>query len=591
MENYSYIKLKYGINDNITKVEEIANGYYIQADDCNYYVPKNCSSSTNGVIFYHGAGGWKHDTGRVVDHINDDIDSVIIFPKEQYGFNYNKLDLENARLNSNLEGIMNHVGADTGNVTTLSFSAGDAGAVQGIAYNIQQHPEIKGQVCVLVDPKADQTGHGGERLMYNNNSYMKNSQEDTIRLLSENQATLIVYEQDTSLKDSLTLANYERFARAGVNVIMIGGPSEHVQEFQTALDNNLLSYVSGDYSKLGSLNSANMIKFDFATGSWVQASPQDIVEAYGGKSKIISKKADLTEEYVSTANFEDFTARTNSLKSLRMFTAQDISADIKSDSDYIASKMNEIRNIISSTTSLEKIVNVDCSSTTSVPTCAKDYLYSYFESTLTLLEKIALETEKVINYGVTIDELDKNLSKQANDIGVGASIPNDNTSYDRNQNTLGYISYPTPAIGGNSNDNISESIQNRNEFRVQEKTVEGNVSKGEGVISSSEFVSFDEIYTDNDKLVYNYLDNCKLIINHKGENVTGIFYYFDLENCENAINTIDRIKDEFSNMEGFSQIIQNDRYIKVLFSDSYASKFSMDEIRSKCSNLEKVIRG
>ena len=412
MVDYAKVAINYGINDNIRSIDDRGNGYYITAEDCNYYVPKNCSDSTNGIIFYHGAGGWEHDTKRMVDHIEGNIDSVIIFPKSGYSFNADRLDDTNAQLSTRLENIMNKVGAATGNVSTVTFSAGEVGGIQGIAHNIELHPEIKGQVCVLVDPKADDTGYGGERLMYNDNAYMKLSQSDTIRLLAENEATLIVYEQEASLNDPRTLANYERFASSGVNVIMIGGPSEHVAEFQNALDKNMLSYMSGDYSKLGSLESSKMIKYDPTTGTWVDASTDDIVTAYGNQKKGLSNSG------LSNKNdFTSFNQLTTNLKNINDLKP------VTGDQQYIVSSMNSIRHAIKATSLLSNIKSIDCESTTSVPKCAMDFLYDYFSGVLELLNQLENETRQVIEIENKIEQTDIELTKEVGNVASSIYVP------------------------------------------------------------------------------------------------------------------------------------------------------------------------
>lgn len=407
MVDYSNAAINYGISDSINGIEDRGNGYYVIADDCNYYIPKNCSETTNGIIFYHGAGGWEHDTERLVDHIEGNIDSVIIFPKEGYSFNYDHLDDTNAELSTRLENIMNKVGADTGNVSTVTFSAGEVGGIQGIAHNIELHPEIKGQVCVLVDPKADDTGYGGERLMYNDNSSMKLSQSDTIRLLAENEATLIVYEQEASLNDPRTLANYERFASAGVNVIMIGGPSEHVAEFQNALDKNMLAYMSGDYSKLGSLESSKMIKYDSSTGTWIEASTDDIVAAYDNQKNGMSNNRDFT-------NFNRLTTKLKGIADLKAVTG---------DQQSVVSSMNSIRHAIKATSLLSNIKSIDCESTTSVPKCAMDFLYDYFSGVLKLLNQLENETRQAIQIGNEIEQTDIELTKEVENVTSSIYVP------------------------------------------------------------------------------------------------------------------------------------------------------------------------
>lgn len=417
MTAYSKIAINYGISDNIESVEEKGNGYYVIANDCNYYIPKNCSNSTNGIIFYHGAGGWKADTDRMVDHIEGNIDSIIVFPKANYSFGSTTIDQTNIELNSRLEKIMNNVGANVGNVSTVTFSAGDVGGIQGLAYNIDQHPEIKGQVCVLVDPKADETGYGGERLMYNDNSDMMYSQSDTIRLLSENKATLIVYEQESSLNDLHTLANYERFAKSGVNVIMIGGPSDHVSEFQNALDKNMLAYMSGDYTKLDSLNQSRMIKFNHSTGTWVEASTSDIVTAYNSNGIGLSKNNNLLNLF----NISEY----DYLKNLQLYDSASLSASlgysdasVTSEIKSVIEGMNFIRKNVSDTKFLGSLGNKlsNFSASNRVLEYESNLIASYFNITGNLLNKVSFLTDAIVNVAFIIDEIDANLTKSADQL-------------------------------------------------------------------------------------------------------------------------------------------------------------------------------
>ena len=104
------------------------------------------------------------------------------------------------------------------------------------------------------------------------------------------------------------------------------------------------------------------------------------------------------------------------------------------------------------------------------------------------------------------------------------------------------------------------------------------------------FPEYEEIYSDEDQLVYNYNDEYKVVVHHDGENIKAIEHYYDYETKEAAIEAVEKLQTEYENVENFDRIIQNDRYVKVLFKEEMYNDTNLEQIKEKYQELDEVIQ-
>lgn len=104
-----------------------------------------------------------------------------------------------------------------------------------------------------------------------------------------------------------------------------------------------------------------------------------------------------------------------------------------------------------------------------------------------------------------------------------------------------------------------------------------------------EFLEFDELYSTNDKVVFDYNNEYRVILHRNGDTITGIEYYYDFGNSENASNALFKLKSMYGN-SGIENILMKDRYVKVIFNNNVFGNLSVSEFRNKYSNLNEIIR-
>ena len=91
------------------------------------------------------------------------------------------------------------------------------------------------------------------------------------------------------------------------------------------------------------------------------------------------------------------------------------------------------------------------------------------------------------------------------------------------------------------------------------------------------------------KIVYNYNDEYKVIVHHEDNKITAIEHYYDFETTEAATTAIEKLQTEYENIENFDKIIQNDRYVKVLFKEEMYADKTITQIKEKYIELKEVV--
>lgn len=242
---------------------------------------------------------------------------------------------------------------------------------------------------------------------------------------------------------------------------------------------------------------------------------------------------------------------------------KDLNFVVASDLNYLMGSLGAIKSAIQSTGALNGAQSLGISSTTTVPVDVEQLVYEYLSAVAASLEKLSSEIQSLLNIGIKMEEKDKELEKDAEE--TAADVPSSPNA--------------TPPVAP------IYSPEESNPSPVTNIPVSDTVNA-----DNQEFPPYEEIYSDNNKIVYNYNDGYKIIIRHDGEKITSIEHYYDLSTAKNAQIKFDELNNKYSSMEGFKEAIQNDRYIKIFFKDEIFKDLTLSNIKSKYSNLEEVRR-
>ena len=105
----------------------------------------------------------------------------------------------------------------------------------------------------------------------------------------------------------------------------------------------------------------------------------------------------------------------------------------------------------------------------------------------------------------------------------------------------------------------------------------------------AEFPEYNELCSTDDKVVFDYNNEYRVILHRNGETITGIEYYYDFGSSENAANALFNLKSMYQD-SGIENIMMKDRYVKVIFNDSMFNNLSVSTFRNKYSNLNEIVK-
>lgn len=545
------------------------------------YVPEEVNENTPVFTYVHGSGGTA-DWRKASQYLNTNgSSSIVIMPTMSWSNDWGSetMDLVNS--------LKNQYGITTKNVSGSGFSMGGAEGYTIVLENIKQNPDIEPQIVYFIDDYSRKT--------YYNHKTTLNDEEAT-NLFKENETIFFIYEPN-SKNPTATKA----FGESDLNVIrVICKEGEHVTINNNFFKNGIYDYMAG-----GTLPEEGYIyqRYNKETKTWENINYSDI-----------ATKEALYNYY----NIDTFTTRLKSLSTLNDIT-------IESDDKILESYLNEIRNVIRNTNFLQGDFSKQTyASTTKVPANINEIINNYFQITSSLLSKIANETTQFAKIASSYQSLDFNLSKEVDEIPSDTLTENLSSINVKPSSTLvsqlagvqtgSIISQMTTSSSSqninktpqketinnqSANDNSSSNSQqkpsqsqtkphqNSNQTNNQQEEPSKNVETS----PLEEFPKYEEIYSDDSKIVYNCDDEYKIIIHKDGEKIIGIEHYYDFKTKEQATSAIQTLTQEYSNNENFDKIIQKDQYIKILFKEESYQNMTITQIKEEFLDLEEVIKG
>lgn len=526
--------------------QETDKGAWYKTETAIYYIPNDVDANTDVVVWEKGSEGSLEDIyyGKIYENIKDgnvdNTNTIYAFPIhyddiiENPGLNdtYEPGQMKVGAINDEIEQLMNSKGVDTYNITTAGYSAAGATTLNYQATTLKNNPSIADPTIVLMDPvKSGLTT------------------DENIAILGERNATIIAYQSgDTEVPYEL----YEKLAKSGATVVVVKPKHQSHSTIRAfAVENGAFGLMSGTTnSSVLDQEDTEVVFFNNKTNNW------ETIKYDKNASRWMST---VTGEYVDLDSLQKksftFTKFKNMFKDLNFVVASDL--------NYLMGSLGVIKSAIQSTGALNGAQSLGISSTTTVPVDVEQLVYEYLSAVAASLEKLSSEIQSLLNIGIKMEEKDKELEKDAEE--TAADVPSSPNA--------------TPPVAP------IYSPEENNPSPVTDIPVSDTVNA-----DNQEFPPYEEIYSDNNKIVYNYNDEYKIIIRHDGEKITSIEHYYDLSTAKNAQIKFDELNNKYSSMEGFKEAIQNDRYIKISFKDEIFKDLTLSNIKSKYSNLEEVRR-
>lgn len=557
--------------------------------ECLVYYPENIDSNTKISTYYPGSGmkaDWYsqlHGSRNmgIQDYLmSQGSDQIVVMPHANNG-NYER-DYIGAKMTSVLQESYN---LSSTNYSWAGFSAGGPPCIESAATYMRMNPDCGPQVIVGVD------GYG---------SYSDNAGAMAAAVADDFKRTgSIIFSIDSKYKgDYLT-----SYAKAGINVVRVTSDTPGV--IDTKNGDTQSYYRSGqhvainqDYFRDGifEFNAQTGLNLPregytysvYRDGKWVQIDVSEIdtfekLNEFFGNDVSLSGTTSINErKFAKLSSLENFI--------------------LKSDEDILTAKLNEIRGVIRNTAFLKGNYSAtEIQSTTRMPSEISSVVAKTFNTSANLLEKIAKETESFAQAAESIKAVDLNLQNAAQDLQNGATSAaaittaaaatgaiSQTPQNQPSQQTAPNLQNSAPTQQGATNPQQYYSAPQQQAPSTNQPETNHEKPQRELTNSEKEFPKFEEIYSDDNRVVYSFNDNCKIIIYKENDKVIGIEHYYDFGSKENLDKSINTIMNNYIGYEGLDKITQCDRYVKVIFNENAYKNMTVSQMKEVLSSLTEV---
>ena len=117
---------------------------------------------------------------------------------------------------------------------------------------------------------------------------------------------------------------------------------------------------------------------------------------------------------------------------------------------------------------------------------------------------------------------------------------------------------------------------------------ETNTEVSEGYDIKKDFPKWEEIYTDENRLVYESEEGYKVVIHHNEEEITGVEHYYDFKTEANAEANYDKVINKYVNEDYADVVIRNGQYIKMVYKEESYSGMTLSKFKERFADLKLV---
>ena len=581
----------------------VKNGTYYNFKGYNLYVPDEVDSTTSAFIYYPGSGGSGNDA-KIINNIieSGSANQIIVVADDAY----RDRTTGGERHLQLIENIGSVNGVEISNIDTMGFSAGGPSTYNTLLNTITKYPDSgphNAVFCDIVDLAVTQ---------------------EQIDLLVKDEATLLFLEPYNHTH------NFEKkLAEGGVDIIIArtnGNHAGHVALNTEALQNGIIDFITGETDTLANSDIYTFMVYDSTTGEYKNITLEEVAEK--------------------------FSASMNTTDPMYLYQKLSNITELRSDNEYLASKVNNIRSAIRNTNFLSSSCSDSYGSTTKVPSSLGTLVQSYFGVCSNMLNKIEIDTRKIIDIGESIDELNANLEKESedlnqsvdlyanmnngnvtnsyvdkNDAGNSSNTGDDkttsvnnnvtnNTTEDKNNSSNATNTSNNSVNSDNANNsNINNSTSNNNSglndnsngnnsnYVGSSNNSSNNISSNLGnneVVNTEvseqilklekEFLNYEDLYTNYKMLVYDYNDagDSCKMVIHYEDNKVTGLEYYYDFKTEDLAKR--NVELLTDDLDGYYKIIQNEEYVKVIFNDSIYKGLTIDDVKKSCKDLEMLMK-
>ena len=531
--------------------------YKSKGNNFYYYVPNNCSSNPNAVVFYPGAGGLEYDKDVFLRYIKQNNPTEIIMLG-------NGCSMDAARTEQAISEIEQRYNVNIHNNTNYyGFSAGAGTALNNAVVDIQRNPDSPPKTIALLEAAKN-----GKYLACDN---------QTIAALKQNGSTIMMFEGSSysSRADAWNQPNVLTLAKAGIPLVIVenkywdGKSFEvfHSGAYQKAIMDNVIDYINGDVQYLNDIDNYRFKVYDSSTGQWKYIDKDEMGNYITGGVTNTYAKNDFAE-----------------LKNIGLFDVDQvmskykIDGSLKSDMEYVVEAVNSIRSSIMATDFLSGVQACTYASSTKIPSREPALLNQYYKSAGTLLTYMTQETEAMISIAASINELDQKIGQEASTLneaidailaerGITPGSVSDDVVNIPGSNGNGYYGGVgvAGAVGAAAMGSYSAG-----EATPEEATDTSLVTEpGE----EEEFLDFDDLDVNPNREVFDYNDYKAVYHYDSNGDVDYFEYYYQFDSSAEARDNLSILNDKYIHNEGVNYITYKGSQVKIVFKSEYCKKF------------------
>ena len=544
--------------------------YKSKGNNFYYYVPNNCSSNPNAVVFYPGAGGLEYDKDVFLRYIKQNNPTEIIMLG-------NGCSMDAARTEQAISEIEQRYNVNIHNNTNYyGFSAGAGTALNNAVVDIQRNPDSPPKAIALLEAAKN-----GKYLACDN---------QTIAALKQNGSTIMMFEGSSysSRADAWNQPNVLTLAKAGIPLVIVenkywdGKDFEvfHSGAYQKAIMDNVIDYINGDVQYLNDIDNYRFKVYDSSTGQWKYIDKDEMGNYITGGVTNTYAKNDFAE-----------------LKNIGLFDVDQvmskykIDGSLKSDMEYVVEAVNSIRSSIMATDFLSGVQTCTYASSTKIPSREPALLNQYYKSAGTLLTYMTQETEAMISIAASINELDQKIGQEASTLneaidailaerGITPGSVNNNVNVAASVGSNNGLGVNMAAVGAGAGVMALDAMASSGEPYLENVASHNGDSLVVTPTSDEEFIDFNDLDINPNRDIVDY-DDYKAVYHYDSNgDVNGFEYYYNFDSTEEAEENINYLSEKYRDMEGIDYITTKGKQIKIVFKKDYCKKLKAPSMQT-----------
>ena len=269
--------------------------------------------------------------------------------------------------------------------------------------------------------------------------------------------------------------------------------------------------------------------------------------------------------------------------------------------EQIREALNKIRNSMSKSNFVSNEFTASLNgSTTDIPAKEASEIKKITDALTSIYQKLAHDTEEIAFMTWMYNAEDTAFAKYAQELNN--SIDDAKRAINNSRGSDSYYggpggygggpagSYtPTPSTDEENKNDEDDNLDDDN--KNDENNTDDN-TEDLSDITTTEFddywPDYDTLASDEDKLVYNCDDEFKLIVHTDGDEVTGLEHMFKFASDDEALDGLEKIKQDYKDVDNVDKIILNDNLIKVLFNKLAFKDLTREDAKTMYEHLGEI---